>query len=1635
MGFLGALADQMAENFSAGENKRLTLDSIEDGKNIPYGTLGDFAKKFDQSAERKYVEQGYIIQDPFNIDTNQFEILMQQPSATILIKKQMFSSLGENFNPAYMDDEEKIYLKAVKTLLNNKCSQIASLEKLSKLQKIAAATGSVDDQMMSLIMGIADTGFLDFFKDAGAVTDSNQEVGKFARIMDQLRKIYIYNKPSYTTKWITDTTAIFKPRMGEGTGVIEITNFTNFTTSTTVDTVYGSGDFTISIDDPYEMMVVTEYDIEKAISDTVNMFNNSSFMEFGKQSANELINNLTSDLNLYRSARKASPISIKINPQAIIGRRVTAVIDRIGVSIPFTYDTTSALTGGLAGNGVDVPEEYLENGEIAGFDGLSGKRTNVPPGSMVKRVASKSELSIFKELITAIYNKIALDANTRNVLVTSNINSNYARKKLRFNFLGKTIIQPMDVVNFYINSRSAFDNKILAGLKSMFTGLNVLQNIGNQLAAITEKFNTIFRPSDIANQIEKSTFVGADFPNLLWTLVKPQFTNEKEGTHVFGGIVESSSYYYRNGKYSVSIRGSDNLKYLQMGKVNFTPAPDIWNGDMFDPLTPFQSKFGEVNNNYENQIPVLLPENQVLLSSKKSSVKFKAGPNAGTPVTGANFIQDASVGKDNRIRKMFYAPDGLVYKWKEGIGVYVRDGNSITINNPSNTGFQSTFQDPLARLDVMNVISLLITGEPYNFYTYLNTVKYVGDVNKDSKIDTQSYYGSLSGSLKKRNALWGNFIPFKNITLDQEAITKKQKVLTDFVNKNTILTGKLQELENLELRANINGMHAFNDAGAYDENSAAAQAIAKVATDLSSEIDNIISEMDSYDKNNFTQIGDEIQFDFDDFMNDSYNDDKSTLGNSDTVKDAAVRRFIRRKLNYLTRRMSYNIRANKDKNLFIVDDFYDKDYDLAAFVSGFNSNEGEKWTSASSEFTSVKEKVVDAAKILNLELFCDSQGHIRVRPPQYNRVPSSVFYKMMQQKKALGIQVFPDFLDKIFKNQLDTLKIGIEAVEDQIRLDCAFLGQVDDDAAAFFILEQTLFGGANFSFLSYEDSGFIPLIDELLDQANPDSKDKNVFLRIERQTKIRNLFTTADKFRFIKQTIQNTSKTADTSKFNLLTTYDSDLSERISKLIRRITDKTGQKPNIEKDFFKISGGAYGQAPQKFIDIFKITNSLASKLALRQKYIKLFYNSLKTSQEYRSLDGENAEETSNRLLIFGAHGNKNTPSVYEHMIEDESYDDYGPGSGKRYVIKNSQIISYDFSENPPENTMVEVKGVNDGALNFENTEDSNRQTVATAVDFDLWRMYGFKSGTQIQVPFLSDPQTQCAPYATSMLSLARKDILKGRIDITGNEYMQPGDVVYIECKGLLFYVTSVTHSYYEGRSFSTSLELKYGHSPGEYIPTTLDVIGKALYNNRDISDIQIHRQSNSFSEANYGVLILDPKTQTSLEKKLAYQEYSEYTDSNLNTLNDMIFATQYLITNNDSKGNNVKSKIQLRIYYDNENQYDPSLESFANDIKKIMTTPSDKVKSPLPSEIIEIVFCDLSDQSKSYSPSQKAWDICRTMSQTHSTRLREILAKQKKSIVLTESEVIEKLNLLKSVMFNYIVDIFVKLEVLPKYESQ
>ena len=277
-----------------------------------------------------------------------------------------------------------------------------------------------------------------------------------------------------------------------------------------------------------------------------------------------------------------------------------------------------------------------------------------------------------------------------------------------------------------------------------------------------------------------------------------------------------------------------------------------------------------------------------------------------------------------------------------------------------------------------------------------------------------------------------------------------------------------------------------------------------------------------------------------------------------------------------------------------------------------------------------------------------------------------------------------------------------------------------------------------------------------------------------------------------------------------------------------------------------------------LDVFNVVSQLSALIQQRQSAVQAFADALKNTQESLQLNQSGVGNKLSNPSLLGAGG---IPQILEHMIEDETFDDLGPGSHNRFRIRNRDILNWTLKEEKPQYTAVEVTGrlgdnwiaTNQLPQGLAIGQNGNAITTTTAVDYDLWRMYGVKLPQHIDAPYLQNPDTQAPIYAVSLLNRMRSKILSGTMSIVGNEYQQQGEVIYVEDLDRLYYIESVSHNFTYGSQFTTELALSYGHSPGEFVPTPLDVLGKPAYKNMSISNFTHKKQDTSFNQVHLGVI--------------------------------------------------------------------------------------------------------------------------------------------------------------------------------------
>jgi len=555
---------------------------LESLKNTANDVLNKLLGNTDQEAwDLNFVESGKQSMAGGNVqggkvppleEANVRQIYSQSPHISVIIKKRVFSSLKNLYDPVFMDPGEQWLLRATKRLIANKCAEIADYERLTKilkLEELGASPGVIVASLMS------------------ALTEASGNTSAFSSAMNLQKAAYDRQAPNVTTYFIDHDLPVLE-ELGPGNGVFEITMISDVSTSLGLD---GSGSCSLTIEDPYRILFVNEQDIESALQQTAL----SKFVDVVSSAASLALDNAQTRDSLLNKARKnrgKSEISFTVNVSG--GLDVVAVIDAIGFQIN-------------EDNLADVPENHALNSEeeqlfVSAYESLK-----------------TYQASMKKNLLNGLSNILNTGAKIRTQM-------EYARKKMRLFYLGKSIIQPMDAVHILMDS----------GTRRFGEGDDVSTDKNQNLRTFEGHINVT---SNILG-LGDDAIIDDDLLEIEWLREGQhmRFTDFKKlrtmqvsgegGLHTFGGLVKTVSDRYdaSSGKFVLSVSCDSNMEWLKISKYNQQPSLDQTQGIVYDPLTPFDYKTDPATG-----LPMGKPElSDANTMSGPCRKYFNNGPRIGT---------------------------------------------------------------------------------------------------------------------------------------------------------------------------------------------------------------------------------------------------------------------------------------------------------------------------------------------------------------------------------------------------------------------------------------------------------------------------------------------------------------------------------------------------------------------------------------------------------------------------------------------------------------------------------------------------------------------------------------------------------------------------------------------------------------------------------------------------------------------------------------------------------------------------------------------------------------------------------------------------------------------------------------------
>jgi len=1293
-------------------------------------------------------------------EANIRQVYSQTPQLSVIIRKRAFSSLSHLYDGSLMDGAEKWLLRATKRLIERKCFIMAEYERLMKVERMLLAGASTASVLASLISSSLDD------TDTGSEWGESEKANEFTSAV-ALERIIEARQPVTVSTFFKDPESVGLEDLGEGSGAFEITTISDLNTSLDID---GNGSCSFTIEDPYKILFVTEEDIEVSLRETAP--SNLQSAHKGKQVTTLLESAQVADdsLTASRKARGVSQITFSVSMSGSSG--VSAVIDALGFEL-----TTN--------NFDDVPEGY----ELNSFE----------------RTLFGTVMAGLKAYDQMVRLNILKGVNAANNSQEMAENMSYARKRMRLFYLGKSIIQPMDSINVFLagGTRKSGEGEDVTEDNDIFSLDGAISTAASVLSHYREDGQLDQGPDEdlLREEWEEagSFLTFEDFKK-----VRSVQLSTESSTHVFGGLVKTvvDKFDASSGKYTMSVQVDSNMEWLKISRYNSQPSLDQTQGLVYDPFTPFTYETDAATGLPTGE-PRLLPENERLLNNDCRKIFHDTGVKRGSEVKGLNDLLVDVQHLGGNLKKMFHHTPGLKYRWKDGIMTAIYDMSTTNPLNGKRVDYKQLRRDvglftsntPFDNMDAANIISVMVTGQPYNINSFIQSALNSGTFITDTSLNNKkSYFSSLLDIQNSFIRTHGSFAPYKYFAVDPDDLAKA-------ILLQQRLTGKSSEMQRLQTQYAKLADKVANFSGKQSA------AITKLLSGLKQKRLEIKSQLQraSTEFSELTKTGESLK---DNVIQIAGNDISFDLADIDGLED--YRRFGDR-LFHATLRRREDVIYNQDSNYLIVSDEYDKDYDIQAFVLQLRNQVADMWESS---WQSVYQLCQTVAETLNFEFFCSSQGHLIFRPPQYNRTPASVLAAMLSFSKDAGITVFPEFLTKLFRSREESIINDINIIEWKIIKNAALLGKT-----SLPDIHQLI--GSNIIFLKDDsfDTRAATDANAPLDPVDRMNLLENVRAsNQETQAFYKGIFSAAQQLSLYKELAGE-----ETVKLSVSRQPSEKLYETATQNIAKLS---GQPVSNLQEYDKAKVGVSRNGlSTPATDIANLISDIAGLVSQRSKLLITLEKILDQNIEMNELNSDASNTLKQSSYLNVAKLFEKGKGVYNKLIEDDTRNVIGHLSGERFIIKDEHIINATFTEQPPSMTVAAVSGTEPIVGEGQGKIAGMPLYLAYGVDFDMWRQYGWRGQKPFEKPFFWSADKQCAPYAVMLLSRQRKNIITGTITVMGNEFYQLGDVVYVADRQLLYYVTKVSHTISYNGDFKTTLDLKYGHAPGEYIPTPLDVIGK------------------------------------------------------------------------------------------------------------------------------------------------------------------------------------------------------------------
>lgn len=1490
-------------------------------------------------------------------------IIAMSPEATILVKKKTFSSLKGSNNLRFMDKTEKMLLRATKALFAFKIQQIRAYESLTKFENYLSDNSMYSMNLLSSLM--KEGSLIDISKlgqtldeyvskkleawlggdmpisgfDAGTGGTSpggnatfDVKSGQF--VADTGNRTTISNKEYLKSIPSSQAKAIIENKKNQFKYEYEGVDGSS-------SALYGADEnLWNNVGDPYPIKGGMAQDKSYLRGDSSKNFFHDLGDLFSYGSAAEKYDAMNKDI-ISIIKRNAFSVDNQLStwivdpesPENYITGPGTGVME-IAIFKQFQTKSHYESQPSNASFSLTYPyrlgtilEEDIEAAIEDALNGTIGVLSELMGGSL----GSENMTGQMPPIDGASIISAAIELGGAGGADPS-LNVDYIRDRLRTFYLGKPLINPPDSVHFYIRGNRTYTD---------YTSVGSSYPDEASEAPFDEGF------MEIDNTILKAEYLlytSQEIDIEQYKRLRRVQDNSFGMIHVFGGYVTNTSESFSGGYWDLAVSCTDNMGWLKWSRFSHEPSLSDPKNILEDPLTPFDlvvDEQGQTGSNRE-----LLYENKRLLQT--GLLSYDSGLLAGQNAAEGNLLQGQYNGHGSSSgKKVMQAPSGFIYRWKTGIitataGFQVIDptGERQSGQNQNQQYSVTPANDVLNNLDIPNILSILIVGQPYNIETFIEQSFAAHNIsNRSGTMNPKDPLTGVVDTVRKQNAYYGNFHPYRMLSVSSSSAEQMMNKagVREVANNNVEKLQGRKRIIRRKIRDLKKSMVANRNASGVPQATLVATLESEIAT-----IDAAIGHQVQVGVSASRALSSEEQVGIKISLTGA-STNLPVSGDEDENNDVTRATML-----IGAQRRIEDVRLNRDRNLFIVSDQYDT-ADIRPFILKLNSG---KYKLFDSGYIDVWQKCNTASNMLNLEFFCNTQGHLEFRPPLWNRVPLTILKAAIKAQGETNKTIIPNFITDLFQTRIDGIYLQIHTLNVKIALAALMMGRYPDST---LIPNMNLGGKSSLKFFGIEinnSKDLIGKIGNLFSGQAPRAEG----LRL-RQTEFE---TSEDSFMGknlkVSAGFQEKGDILSGDTETLLGVFDPIIHEQMGITNDLQTASGGGSGSPASEFATVGDlngirdtfkRQFGRDPAKGLGIgdefteqdliFSITDEderdravagsgsilqkLKGAISARDGFVTMLQANLAKQEELNEIENfidtgseedpasvsagklsggvtDWLEKSATRLQTASdiITGKTSEGSVYDHLIEDDTRNLLGYGSGKRFIVKDEHITRATFTETPPDFTRVDIQGnaplVGDGL----NSAMEGLYFWAGATDFDMWRQYGYKAASQ-NLPFISDTEGQARPYAILELTMQKMNINRADITVVGNEFYQPGDTVYVPTKGLLYYVNSVSHSFSYGSAFTTTLSLIYGHPPGTYVPTPLDVIGQQLVSDFLEDPSLIYRTEET--DDNYRVLKPDstlvfPSGGASAAELLSYSDNQIRFTSMMMDLTGSLSGTKYVL---------------------------------------------------------------------------------------------------------------------------------------------